>query len=93
MLFRVKGKVELDDHDGQHQQSNSNEGDEETWRWKIRGYLMFHFCVFIVVLKEDGGRGFTKGFSCAWRGGGLHFSVGVCDLPGGRHDGGGGDGG
>lgn len=45
MLFLVKGKVELDDHDGQHQQSNnySYEGDEETWRWKIRSYFIFVF--------------------------------------------------
>lgn len=47
MLFLVKGKVELDEHDGQHQQSNSCEGDEETCR-QIRSFLMFNFCIFIV---------------------------------------------
>lgn len=53
---------------------------------------MFNFSVFIVVWKGDGGMGFTKGLGYAWRGGGLHFSIRVCDLHGGRHDGGGGGG-
>ena len=46
LAFLVKGKVKLDGHEGQHQQSNCCEGDEETWRLNNRSYLMLFICFY-----------------------------------------------